>query len=196
MAYDSGPRVGFVRIQGQSAPGQGNIVHGLKVIGRGHLNAPVNRRVYVDPKAPLWFKIFVREHADKQTQVRVRVSELFGPLVAYVLPCAESLEELNAIPEAHVHYGKEEVIDTTHLLRAFQFHHEVAGERGLELVEHVRAGKASYSIAEDLRSHARFKISGGYFTVIAADQHHGDKAKIAADRKHLVRVFPIGIDDF
>lgn len=195
MPYDSGPRIGFVRIKGPAAPGQPHAVEGLDVLGRGHLNAPVKRKVYIDPRAPDWFKVFAREHADKLTQVRVKVSELFGPLVAYVKPVAASLEELNEVPDLHVHYRKEEPLAHLMLLRVHQLHHEIAGEHGLELVEHVTAGKASYSIAEDVRSHARFRIGGGYFALIAIDQHAGYPDKIASDRKFLVHVRPFPADE-
>lgn len=195
MPYDSGPRVGFVRIKARAAAGQCFPVLGLAVLGRGQGGFSMNRVVYVDPQGPEWFAEFAREHANMKTKVRVRVSRLLGLSTAFVVPCADSLKELNAVADLHVHYGTPETYTEVHLLQAFQFHHETAGEQGLELVEHVQAGKASYSIAEDKRSHARFKINGGYHCAIAAEQHHGDLIKIAVDRKLLVRVRPIEVDE-
>jgi hypothetical protein len=191
MPYDSGPRVGFVRIKARATAGTSFPVLGLPVLGRSRGGFMSNRAVYVDPQGPAWFLDFSREHANTKTKVRVKVSRLLGLGTAFVVPCADSLEELNAVPEEHVHYGTPDVYTDAQLSKAFEFHQEVADHQGLEVVEHVQAGKASYSIARDVRSLAKFKISGGYFCAIAAEQHQGDGAKITADRKHLVRVRPI-----
>ena len=191
MPYDSGPRVGFVRIKARAASNACFPVLGMPVLGRGRGGLPVNREVFVDPQGPAWFLEFAREQANTKTKVRVRVSRLLGLGTAFVVPCADSLEELNAVPEEHVHYGKPETYTAAQLDKAFLIHEEVAAEQDLRLIEHVQAGVASYSIAEDRRSLARFKIRGGYFCAIASEQHDGDRVKIAVDRKHLVRVVPL-----
>lgn len=184
MAYNSGPRVGFVRIQKDSLR-----VQGLDVLGRGIGGSMARRQVFVDPNAPQWFLDFAHQYADTLTRVRVQVSRLAGFTTAYVVPCAESLEELNAQPGVHVQYGiAREAVEGVKYEKAFAFHHELAEKEGLVLVEHVRAGKACYSIYENPRTHARFKISGGYFASIAAEQHRDEPAKIEADKRHLLRM--------
>jgi hypothetical protein len=152
-----------------------------------------NRQVYVDPNAPQWFLDFAREHADTLTRVRVQVSRVVGYTTAYVVPCAETLEELNAMPGVHVKYafaqrGQPAQVDGVSYDKAFAFHHELAEKEGLVLVEHVRAGKACFSIYENPRTHARFKLSGGFFAAIAAEQHRDEPAKIEADKRHLLRM--------
>jgi len=186
----TGIRQGFVSLK----RGDKNIitVHGLDILGWGESGQrAIQRKVFVDPNAPQWFRRWCELNADSAAKVKVNCTRTVGHDKAFVGPMASTLVEMISSGGVYVrNYSPKEIQLPVHVISlAFEHHHEVANARMLKVVENVEEGVSSYTLAEDPLSAKRFKIIGGMLVCKAVFSSSGmNPAQIAKARRVLIRV--------